>query len=307
VTKVFAVDSGNLLATIPFRPAAVSEDQDVAPSAIFRSDGAQCFIMDAAGLVTCYDAATWKPIGAPMKHPAAPSAYSIRFAVSKDGRWLATFDDPGENGPKAHLQAWDATTGKALGKPLVAVNGLSGTFFSTATRLLVSPGRGEGSVRELPSVKSAFSIRAHDDVDGPAIALSPDEKWVLSWGADRNMRLLNAGKGTLQDSGQFNARISQVLMLPDSSGCLVTFDNSAFLTQNQYDNYVVKLGFPEMESRQLLRITEPMSDATLSPDGRRFLVFVGKTDQERVRVYETADFEQIVPKEGTSAGANGRR
>lgn len=305
--KVFSVETGRVIETFLFRPNAMSEDLDVAPSAIFSGDGSQCFIMDARGLVTRYETATWKPAGAPMKHPAAPSAYSFRFAVSKDGRWLATFDSPGENGPKAHLQTWDVTSGKALGKPLVAVNGITGTFFSTAARLLVSPGRGEGNVRELPSLKSAFGIRAHDEVDGPSIALSPDEKWVLSWGSDRNMRLLKSVKGTLQESGQFNARISQVLMLPDSSGCLVTFDNTAFLTQDYYDHYVVKLGFPDLEPKQSLRVTEPMSDATLSPDGRRFLVFVGKTDQERVRVYETADFKQIVPQEGTADGADGGR
>lgn len=301
--KIFAVESGELLATMPFRASAVGDDQDVAPTAAFSSDASQCFIMDAGGLVTRYETATWKPIGAPIRHPAAPSAYSFRFAVSKDGRWLATFDSPGENGPKAHLQTWDLTTGKALGKPLVVVNGITGTFFSTAARLLVSTGRGEGSVRELPSLKSAFAIRPHDEVDGPATALSPDEKWILSWGPDRNMRLLNSAKGTLQDSGQFNARISQVLMLPDSSGCLVTFDNTAFLAQDYYDHYVVKLGFPDMEPTQSLRITEPMSDATLSPDGRRFLVFVGKSEQERVRVYDTADFKAVVPKEETLGGS----
>jgi WD40 repeat protein len=300
-TKVFVVESGDLHATIPFRASAVGDDQDVAPTAIFSRDGSQCFIMDAGGLVVRYDAATWKPVGAPMRHPAAPSAYSFRFAVSKDSRWLATFDNPGENGPKAHLQTWDVASGKAVGKPIVVVNGITGTFFSAA-RLLVSPGRGEGSVRELPSLKSAFGIRAHDDVDGPAIALSPDEKWILSWGADRNMRLLNSAKGSLQESGQFNARISQVLMLPDSSGCLVTFDNAAFLSQNHYDHYVIKLGFPDMEPTHSLRVTEPMSDATLSPDGRRFLVFVGKTDQERVCVYETADFKPVGPKQGTADG-----
>jgi hypothetical protein len=56
-----------------------------------------------------------------------------------------------------------------------------------------------------------------------------------------------------------------------------------------------------------LRVTAPMSDATLSPDGRRFLVFVGKTDQERVRVYETADFKLVVPGQGTADAADGRR
>ncbi len=101
----------------------------------------------------------------------------------------------------------------------------------------------------------------------------------------------------MQESGQFNARISQVLMLPDSSGCLVVFGNAAFLTQDYYDHYVVKLGFPDMEPKHSLRVTEPMSDATLSPDGRRFLVFVGKTDQERGRVYETADFKPVGPEQ----------
>ncbi len=158
--KIFAVESGELLATIPFRTAAVSEDPDVAASASFTSDGAQCFIMNLGGLVLALRYGDLEGAQCADEASGGTVRVSFRFAVSKDGRWLATFDNPGENGPKAHLQSWDVTTGKALGKPLVAVNGLSGTFFSTAPRLLVGPGRGEGSVLELAVAQKAPSAFA---------------------------------------------------------------------------------------------------------------------------------------------------
>ena len=40
------------------------------------------------------------------------SAYYLELASSANGRWLVTFDNPGENGPKGHLQVWDAAKGK---------------------------------------------------------------------------------------------------------------------------------------------------------------------------------------------------
>ena len=52
---------------------------------------------------------------------------------------------------------------------------------------MFTSGTGEATVRELPSLKTLFALRPHDDVDGPSAEVSPDGKWLLSWGADRRL------------------------------------------------------------------------------------------------------------------------
>ena len=292
---VFTVASGERLARLPIRAGTAEEDLDVNARATFTKDGRQCFVMDRKGTVTPFDARTWKPTGAPLRHPAADLAYNFGFAVSDDGRWVATFDDPGENGPKSHLQPWDVAKGKPLGKPLIAVNGFGGAFLPSSNRLLVLPGRGDATVLDFPALKKSATIRAHDEVDGPRVAASPDGKWLVSWGADQIVRLHVAATGVIQESQLFHATITQVLLLPDSSGCVVVFDNSAFLLQNHYDHYVLRLSFPDMTVTDSLRITEPVNRVVLSPDGHRLLVQSGPSKKERVWLFETAGLKPVVP------------
>ena len=154
--------------------------------------------------------------------------------------------------------------------------------------------RGEATVRDLPSLKKSATIRPHDDVDGPSIAVSPDGKWLLSWGADRTPRLIVAATGAVQESQAYDARIAQVLMLPDSSGCLMVFDNTAFLQQEHHDQYVMKVSFPDLKTTHSLRITEWLNPVVLSPDGRRFLIRSGHSNKEHVTIYETADLKPTV-------------
>jgi WD40 repeat protein len=288
---VFEIASGRRVATLSI-PEGTAEDE-ITASACFTEDGARCFVMGETGIVTCYDAMTWKPLGKPLHHPPAESAYTFGFTVSEDARWLATFDHPGENGPKGQLQLWDLQAGRALGKLFVAVNGMAAAFLPSAHRVLLLPGRGEASARELPSLKPSYVIRAHDEVDGPNVEASPDGKWIVSWGADQSMRIIDAATGTLHESHVFHAAISQVLLLPDSTGFLVVFDNTAFLAQDHFDHYVIRLSFRESKITHTLRLTEPLHRATLSPDGRRLLVQSG--EKQRVLLFDAANLQRLAP------------
>jgi WD40 repeat protein len=136
---IFNVSDGKRIIAIPL-PAGPNEETP--GSAAFTADGGQCFVMDGAGTVTHYDTKEWKPIGKTMRHPAAELAYDFEFSISEDGKWLATFDGAGENGPKGNLQVWDVVAGKPVGKPLVAVNGLAARFIGT-NRVVIMPSRGE--------------------------------------------------------------------------------------------------------------------------------------------------------------------
>jgi WD40 repeat protein len=286
---VFNVAEGKRVTAIPL-PAGPNEDTP--GSAEFTADGGQCFVMDGAATVTRYDPKDWKPIGKPMRHPAAESAYDFEFSISKDGKWLATSDGAGENGPKGNLQVWDAAAGTPLGKPLVAVNGLSARFIGT-NRVVILPSRGEAHVRDLPSMKIAYTLRKHDDVDGPRADVSPDRKWVLVWGADRFVDLVDAATGKLADNYAGPATISKVILSPDSSGCYMVFDNSAFVAQGHYDNYVVKLDFPELNLTESLRSLDFIAHVALSPDGKRLLVVQGGSEQERVLVFDAATLKSL--------------
>ncbi len=292
---VFAVSSGERLARLAIPLRGEDSQSGLTAGAIFSASGAHCWLLDRTGVATRYDARTWKPLGSPLRHPSAPSAFDFGFAVSADDRWLATFDSPGENGPKAHLQVWDIATGKAVGKPLVAVNGLAGYFFPDQARILITPARGEATVRELPSLKTSVTIRAHDDVEGPSVKLSPGGQWLLSWGPDRIVRLLDARSGTIKDSQTFHATISQVLLLPDSTGAFLAFDNSAFFLQDHHDHYLVRLRFPQAEVAQVHRFTAQLRHTALSPDGRRLLAIFGETDRERLLLLDAETLQTIEP------------
>ena len=286
---VFDLRSGKRLTTVSLE----SGTDDRPGYAAFAANGAQCFIMEGEGKVTLYDTKNWKPIGKPMMHPAAEAAYDFEFKVSEDGKWLATIDGPGENGPKGNLQVWDVAARKPLGKPLSAVNGLVPHFVG-ANRIAIIPARGgEAHVRELPSMKIAYTFRSHDDLDGLSLDVSPDRKWILTWGADNRFNLFDAATGKLDSNHIGSATISKVVMAPDSSGCFGVFENSAFRSQDHYDHYIARLSFPELKVTESLRILEPVASASFSPDGKRVMVHQGPSGQDRLLFFDAASLKPL--------------
>ncbi len=294
-TQVLEVRSGKGIATLPI-PFVLEEEAETTAQAVFTKDGAKCFLMHPEGRVIAYETTTWKALGEPMKHPPAESAYQFGFAASADGKWVATFDSPGENGPKANLQLWNALTGKPLGEPLSEVNGFEAEFLPAKDRVLLTPARGEASVRELPSLAKVFAIAPHDDMEGPNVAVVPNGQWLLAWGADRMFDLLDATTGARLKNYSARAGIQQVLFAPDSASCYAVFDNSAFLLQDHYDYYVVKFRLPDLEIAGSARVLSFLQRAALAPDGRRLLVVQGVSDEERVLIFDTATMQPLPPK-----------
>jgi WD40 repeat protein len=288
-TAVFGLPDGKRTATIPL---ATGANEEATGSAAFTKDGNRCFVVDGSGTVTCYDPKTWKPLGATMRHPAAEMAYDFGFTISDGGKWLGTYDSPGENGPKGQLQVWDVAAGKPVGKPVVAVNGLTGRFLGD-NRVLILPGRGEATVRELPSMKVVYPLRRHDDIEGPKADVSPDGKFLMAWGSDRWLDLVDPATGKLASNFHGPAVIEKVIMMPDSSGCYVVFDNTAFLLEGHHDHYVVKLSFPELKITGSLRILDFLLDTSLSSDGKRLLLIQGTTDKERLLFFDAATLKPL--------------
>ena len=289
-TSVWDPRSGERIAAIA---AAEGPHEEAPPSAIFTGDGAHCFLMQRDGTVTRYDTRTWKPVGKPMRHPRFDTAYEFGFSASADGKWIATFDDAGENGPKGQLQVWDAVTSKPVGRPLIEVNGFSARFLADPARVLVEPARGDATMRELPSMKTLYTIKAHDDVEGPQLAVSPNRDWIFAWGADRTLLVLDSATGTTKATYPQKAAISGVLVAADSGACFVSYDNSTFTTEGFHDNYIMRLSVPELNVVGKFRSLDYLSDTLLSPDGRRLLVREGGDENERLLIFNASNLSPV--------------
>lgn len=291
-SSVLDVKTGKRIATIPI-PFELEEGSDATAAALFAGSGAKCFVMDSQGVVTTYETKNWTPLGKPMRHPAAESAYEFGFEASNDAKWIVTFDGPGENGPKGQLQVWDALTNKPLGDPLSMVNGMSGRFLPGQDRVLVQSGRGEATVRDLPSMSIAYVINQHDELDGPKVELFPNGKWLMAWGPDKKIDFIDAATGKILKTHVAPAAVTGVIIPSDSSSCFLGFDNGAFSTDGHYDNYQQRFSVPELEPKGSIRILDFVLRQSLSPDGRWILIIQGQSEQERIALFDAATLKPV--------------
>jgi WD40 repeat protein len=291
-SSILDVKTGKRIATIPI-PFELEEGAESTSAAHFASGGAKCFVMDSQGVVTAYETKSWTPVGQPMKHPAAEMAYDFGFEASPDGKWLVTFDDPGENGPKGHLQAWNAVANKPLGDPLSAVNGMSGRFLPGQDRVLVQSGRGEASVRDLPSMSIAYVIKQHDELDGPKVEVFPNGKWLIAWGPDKKVDLIDAVSGNILKTHSSPASVAGLMIAPDSSICYLEVDNSVFLGETHWDYYLQRFTIPDLNATGSIRIANFLARRSLSSDGRWIMIVQGESDHERIVVFDAATMKPV--------------
>ena len=290
--SILEVKTGKRIATVP---VAIKEEGGWEPiaTAIFASGGARCFVMGPQITVTAYETKTWTPLGKPMSHPPAEMAYDFGFEASTDGKWLVTFDDTGENGPKGQLQAWDATTNKPLGDPLSAVNGMSGRFLPGQDRLLVQSGRGDATVRDLPSMAIAYTIKMHDELDGPKVDVFPNGKWLLAWGPDKRTDLIDAATGAIVDTYISSASLTSALLPADSSVFYLAFDNSAFSTEGYSDNYLLRFSVPKLTVTGSVRTVDGVLRQSISSDTRSVMILKGDTEHERIVVFDAVTLKPV--------------
>lgn len=291
--SVLDVKTGRRVTTIPVPFELEESGPDSTASAIFASGGSTCFVMEPQGTVTTYETKTWSPVGKPMKHPPAESAYQFGFEASPDGKWIVTFDSPGENGPQGQLQAWDALTQTALGDPLSAQNGMSGRFLPGQNRVLVQGGRGDASVRDLPSMAIAYVIKQHDEVDGPRVEVAPTGKWLTAWGPDKRVELIDGASGKTLDTFYSSASVTTALFPSDSPICYLAFENTAFHSVNLHDNYLHRFSVPELKITGSIRILASVSRQSLSTDGRWIMIVEGSDAQEKIVLYDATTMKAL--------------
>lgn len=285
--------TGKQIATLPV-PFEIEEGSDSTALAIFAGGGAKCFVMDPKGTVTAYETRKWTAAGKPMKHPPAEQAYQFGFDASSDGKWIVTFDDPGENGPQGQLQVWDASASKPLGKPLSAVNGMSGRFLPGHDRVLVQSGRGEATVRNLPSMEISYVLKQHDEIDGPHVELFPNGKWLIAWGPDKKIDLIDAATGKTLNTHSSSVAVTGVMIPVDSSTCYVGLENTTVATAEvRYDNCLQRFSVPELQIAGSIPIPDFLLRQSLSRDGRWILTVQGATDNERIVIYDAAAMKPV--------------
>jgi len=291
--SVLEVKTGKRITTLPIAFEREEGSPDSTAVAIFSNGGAKCFVMDPQGFVQAYETKAWTPLGKPMNHPPAEMAYDLGFEASPDGKWIVTFDSPGENGPKGHLQAWDAVTSKPLGDPLSATNGMSGRFLPGQSRMLVQGGRGEASVRDLPSMNIAYVIKQHDEIDGPKVDVFPNGKWLIAWGPDKNVDLIDAVSGNILKTYSSPTSVANSMIPADSSICYLEIDHTLFLDESHWDNYLLRISVPELKTTGSIRIVDFLHHRSLSSDGRWIMILQGADNAKKIAIFNATTLKPI--------------
>ena len=281
-TRVFSLPGGELRRTLVPPSPAPKEPSDNCIQAVFTADSKSCFLISASGVAQRYDGKTWKPSGPLMEHPHW-NGYTFGLAASADGRWIATTDSPGENGPRSYLQLWDGLSGKKHGPSMEDYNGWSVVF--SGGLLFATPGRGEGRVMDPATGRQIFSIPRHDDVEGPSISLSPDGRSLLSFGYDGLLLLQDTLTG--ERKGMALQPRPDVVRWAQDSSCVYSLNNSFNGADRRHSFSIVKLTAPPLEVRGEVHMPASAGWMDLSPDGKKLLVCHGKSGHGEMLIYDT--------------------
>jgi len=288
--RIFEIQSGLEVAKLSLPPRQV--EREIRPGSAFSKDGKTALIFDASATLHRYDVSTWKESGQPMPHPDR-NAYYSSFSSSDDALYAVTFDSPGENGPVGSLQLWDVMKSHQIGEPLHAQNGMSGQFIDGGKRLLITPGRGDTRVVKVPSLETDFHLPRHDDVDASRAIVTADEKDILTCGCDSFVILTDALSGKLIKRYSNPAHVRNVLTGQDANIAWLVYDNSAFFNTSYADYYIVRFDLGKMQPAATLRINDFVHRSILSLDGTRLMIHVGKTDHERIRLFEAKSLKEL--------------
>ncbi len=269
------------------------EDADNSPSVAFAAAGGVAFVLDGRGVLRRYDTADWKRHGKPLVHPAKESSTWFGFAIDGAGKYAATFDGPGENGPNGSLQFWDVAKSAKIGEPIEARNGMGGRFLDSR-RFLLRPAWDKTRIVFVPSLEELYVLPEHDDVMSSSAVVAPNGLHLYSWGHDRYVWKIHALTGNKAELFTTRAQVEDVFMAKgDSKKLWLKLDNTAFHEPGGYDNYIVRLETKRMRKAALLRILNYIHRTQLSPDGKKLMVLEGGTGKERVRVFDSLSLREL--------------
>jgi WD40 repeat protein len=205
--------------------------------------------------VQCWDAASSKPIGEPMKHEKAVN--SARF--SPDGQRVVTISED------KTAQLWDAASGKPVGEniqPGKSTFGLvkSVQFTPDGQRVVTASSGYNAQVWGAASGKAISEPMIHRD-DVNSAQFSPDGQRVVTTSRDKTARVWDAASGkSVGDPMKHEEAVNSAQFSPDGQRVVTASDDN---TARVWD---AASGKP---------ISEPMqhegdvTSAQFSPDGQR--------------------------------------
>ncbi len=151
----------------------------------FSPDGKTVLTSSFGTAARLWDAASGKPIGAPLEHKGI--VYAI--AYSPDGKMVLT----GSRDKTARL--WDATTGKSIGATLQHGDSVSAVAFSPDGKTVLTGSRDHTARLWNTATGKPIGAPLQHQGDVREVAYSPDGKTVITASVDRTPRLWDAATG----------------------------------------------------------------------------------------------------------------
>ena len=238
----------------------------------FSPDGRRIVSGSKDNTLRLWDAATGKPIGAPLQGQTN-TVWSVAF--SPDGRRIVSGSDD------YTMRLWDAATGKPIGSPRQGhTAGVLSVVFSPDGRSIVT-GSADKTLRlwDGASGKPIGSPFQGHSNSVWSVAFSPDGRRIISGSADNTLRLWDAATGKpigppLQ--GHTNS-VWSVAFSPDGRRIVSgSYDNSLRL----WDGASGKPIGPPLQGH-----TGLVMSVAFSPDGRRI---VSGSDDNTLRLWDAA-------------------
>jgi WD40 repeat protein len=174
----------------------------------------------ATRLITCWDVASGKALGSPIKYTLPIEKYGKTLVFSPDGKTLAIGDEGASNmrdvggklvGGAAHVRRWDVASGKEVGAALGNEFTIHAVAWSPDARLIAL---GDGSTVRVLDLTSGQPVGSEMKAAAVDLVFSPDGKSLLTPGANGTY-LWDVASG--KETGRFEAGDGDVLSVAFSA------------------------------------------------------------------------------------------
>ncbi|MFT4551371.1 MAG: hypothetical protein ACI9MB_005353 [Verrucomicrobiales bacterium] len=112
-------------------------------------------------------------------------------------------------------------------------------------------------------------------------------------GYDSRISLTDLRSGRVEHVFSNRAQVNAAVGAPDYRSALFALDNTAFVLQGPYDDYLIRIDLQMKAIVGTLRITDFLHGSSLSPGGSRLMLHIGRSDHERIRLFGSKTLAEI--------------